>query len=108
MEGMSCLELFEQSVPNTRSVAQPGGEIIKEFANWDAVAHPVPDINLDDRPMEGKTYLEPLALGVSLDSGLTEGMSRLEPLEQSVLGTLSVVRPDERQTRQSVRLCHRR
>ena len=48
--------------------------------------------------MEGNTYLEPSALGVSLDSGLMEGMSRLEPLEQSVLGALSVVRPDETDT----------
>ena len=85
MEGMSRLELFEQSVPNTRSVARPGGGIIKEFAIWDAVAHPVPDINLDGRPMEGTTYLEPSALGVSLDSGLMEGMSRPESFEQSVL-----------------------
>ena len=48
--------------------------------------------------MEGNTYLEPSALGVSLDSGLMEGMSRPEPLEQSVLGALSVVRPDETDT----------
>ena len=83
---------------NTRSVAQPDGGSRKEFANWDAVAHPVPDINLDDRPMEGNTYLEPSALGVSLDSGLMEGMSRPEPLEQSVLGVLSVVRQNETDT----------
>ena len=83
---------------NTRSVARPDGGSRKEFTNWDAVAHPVPDINLDGRPMEGNTYLEPSTLGVSLDSGLMEGMSRLEPLEQSVLGALSVVRPDETDT----------
>ena len=58
-------------------------------------SHPVPDINLDGRPMEGNTYLEPSDLGVSLDSGLMEGMSRPEPLEQSVLGEWSVVQPDE-------------
>ena len=80
---------------NTWSVTRPDGGIRKEFANWDAVAHPVPDINLDGRPMEGNTYLEPSALGLSLDSGLMEGMSHPEPLEQSVLGALSVVRPDE-------------
>ena len=68
---------------------------MKEFADWDAVAHPVPDINLDGRPMEGTTYLEHLALGVSLDSGLMEGMSSPEPLRQSVLGTLLVARPVE-------------
>ena len=83
---------------NTRSVARPDGGSRKEFANLDAVAHPVPDINLDGRSMEGNTYLEPSALGVSLESGLMEGMSRPEPLEQSVLGALSVVRPDETDT----------
>ena len=83
---------------NTRSVARPDGGSRKEFANWDAVAHPIPDINLDGRPMEGNIYLEPSALGVSLDSGLMEGMSRPEPLEQSVLGALSVVRPNETNT----------
>ena len=82
----------------TRSVARPDGGSRKEFANWDAVAHPVPDINLDGRPMEGNIYLEPSALGVSLDSGIMEGMSRPEPLEQSVLGALSVVRPNETDT----------
>ena len=68
---------------------------MKEFADWDAVAHPVPDNNLDGRPMQGNTYLEHSALGVSLDSGLMEGMLRPEPLEQSVLGTLLVARPVE-------------
>ena len=34
--------------------------------------------------MEGITDLERSALGVSLDSGPTEGASCLEPLEQSV------------------------
>ena len=53
--------------------------------------HPIPDINLDGRPMEGNTYLESSALGVSLDSGLMEGLPCPEPLEQSVLGALSVI-----------------
>ena len=48
--------------------------------------------------MEGTAYLEHSALGVSLDSGLMEGMSCTEPLEQSVLGALSVVRPEETDT----------
>ena len=79
----------------TRSVTRPDGGSIREFAKWNAMAHPVPDINLDGRPMEGNTYLEPSALGVSLDSGLMEGLVCPEPLEQSVLGALSVIRPDE-------------
>ena len=45
--------------------------------------------------MEGTTYLEHSALGVSLDSGLMAGMSRLEPFEQSVLNTLLVARPGD-------------
>ena len=48
--------------------------------------------------MEGTTYLEHLALGVSLESGLMEGMSYTEPLEQSVLGECSVTRPEETDT----------
>ena len=56
------------------------------------MVHPIKDINLDGRPMEGNTYLDPSALGVSLDSGLLEGLLCLEPLEQSVLGALSVIR----------------
>ena len=79
----------------TRSVTRPDGGSIREFAKWNAMAHPVPDINLDGRPMEGITYLEPSALGVSLDSGLLEGLLCPEPVEQSVLGALSVIQPDE-------------
>ena len=47
--------------------------------------NPVICNTLDGRPMEGTTYPEHLALWVSLDSRLTEGVSCLEPLEQSVL-----------------------
>ena len=42
--------------------------------------------------MEGTIYLEHSVLGVSLDSGLMEGMSSAEPFEQSVLSTLLVAR----------------
>ena len=45
--------------------------------------------------MEGTTYQEHSVLGVSLDSGLMEGMSSLEPLEQSVLDMLLVAQPME-------------
>ena len=44
--------------------------------------------------MEGTTYLEHPALGVSQDSRLKEGMSHTEIIEQSVLGDGSVVRPE--------------
>ena len=55
-----------------------------------------PDV--DSRPMEGTTKLEHSVLVESLDSGLTEGMLSLEPLEQSVLNTLLVARPTEGST----------
>ena len=45
--------------------------------------------------MEGNTYRERSALGVSLDSGPTEGASCLELLEQSVLSSTLVVRQVE-------------
>ena len=79
----------------TRSATRPDGESIREFAKRNGMARPVPDINLDGRPMEGNTYLESSALGVSLDSGLMEGLLCPEPLEQSVLGALAVIRTDE-------------
>ena len=40
--------------------------------------HLVQDSTPDGQPMEGTTYLEHPALGVSLDSRLSEGMSRTE------------------------------
>ena len=55
--------------------------------------NPVQDITPDGRPMEGTAYLEHLALGVSLDSGLRAGISNLEPLQLSVLKTSLVARP---------------
>ena len=45
--------------------------------------------------MEWTTYPEHLALGVSLDSRLTEGASCLEPLEQLVHSSSLAVRPIE-------------
>ena len=50
---------------------------------------------MDGRLREGNTYLEHSAPGVSLDSGLMEGMSRPELLEQPVLGAFLVVQPEE-------------
>ena len=91
----SSLEPLEQSVLNTLLVARPSEEITKKISDWEPVAHPVPDTTLDGRLMEGTTYLEHSALGVSLDSGLMEGMSGLEPLDQSVLNTMSAALPEE-------------
>ena len=94
MEGTWSLEPWKQSVlNNTLSAAQPEEGITEELSDREPVALPVPDITLDGRPMEGTTYLRHSALGVSLDSGLMAGMSRLEPFEQSVLSTLLVAQP---------------
>ena len=95
MEGMSSLEPLEQSVLNTLSAARPEEGITEEISDWEPAAHPAPDTTLGGRLMEGTTYLEHSVLGMYLDSGLMEGMSSLEPLEQSVLNTLSVARPEE-------------
>ena len=71
------------------------GGLVEKISDWETAASPVPDATLDGRLMEGTTYLEHSVLGVSLDSGLMEGMSSPEPLEQSVLNTLFAVRPEE-------------
>ena len=56
---------------------------------------PAQDSSPDGQPMEVTAYLEHSALGVSLDSGLMEGMLCTELLHRSVFGALSVVRPEE-------------
>ena len=57
--------------------------------------NPVISYTLDSQLMEGITYHERSALGVSLDSGPTEGASCLEPLDQSVLVSSLAARPVE-------------
>ena len=93
MEGMSCLEPLEQSILHSLWITQPKECVIEEGSVWEPVLNPVICYTLDSQLMEGNTYLEHLALGVSLDSGPTEGASCLELLEQSVLSlTLKVSR----------------
>ena len=101
MEGMLSPEPVEQSVLNTLWVARPGRGITEETSDWEPVAHPVPDTTLDGRLMEGTTYLGRLILGVALDSGLMEGTSSPEPLEQSVRNTLSAAQPEEGTTEET-------
>ena len=55
--------------------------------------NPVISYTLDSQLMEGITYHERSALGVSLDSRPTEGAPCLEPLGQSVLGSSLAARP---------------
>ena len=57
--------------------------------------NPVMNYTLDSQLMEGITYLERSALGVSLESGPTEGASCLEPLEQWVFSLSLAARPVE-------------
>ena len=65
--GMSSSEPLQQSVRYTSLVARPHIEI--RMPDCKPVINPVQDITPDGRPMEGTTYPEHLALGVSLDSG---------------------------------------
>ena len=77
--------------------AQPepslGGGLVERISDGEPTACQVPDTTLDSQLMEGITYLEHLALGVSLDSGPMEGTSCLEPLEQSILQSSWISRP---------------
>ena len=90
--GMSNLEPLQLSLLKTLFVAQPQVEI--RTSHWKPVINPVRDITLDDLPNEGTTCPEHPALGVSLDSRRMEKLLCLEPLEQSVLGALPVIRTD--------------
>ena len=94
-EGTSGLEPLEQLVLGSSLATRPIEGITMKVSDWKPVIKPVQDSTPDGQPMEGTAYLEHSALGVSLDSGLMEGMSCTEPLEQSVLRVLSVVRPEE-------------
>ena len=94
-EGASCLELLKQSVLSSTLVVRQVEGVTKIVSDCKPVINPVQDITPDGRPMEGSTYPELPALGVSLDSGLRAGMSSIEPTRQSVLNTSSVIRPDE-------------
>ena len=71
-----CLQVlgpFEQLVLDH---ADPAGQnaVIQDTVVSSEHQRKLPDATLDGRLMEGTTYLEHSALGVSLDSGLMEGM----------------------------------
>ena len=88
MEGITWPELLEHSVRLLDTTLDGG--LVEKISDWEPATSPVPDTTLDGQLMEGTAYLEHSALGVPLDSGLMEGMSSLELLEQSVLHTLLV------------------
>ena len=77
---------------------RPVAGVVEKGLDWKPVIQPVQDSTPDGQPMERSTYLEHLALGVSLESGLMEGMSYTEPLKQSLLGECSAKRPEETDT----------
>ena len=93
-EGASCLEPLEQWVFSSSLATRPVAGVVEKGLDWKPVIQPVQDSSPEGQPMEGTTYLEHSALGLSLDSGLIEGMSCTEPLEQSVLGECLVTRPE--------------
>ena len=72
-EGAPCLEPLEQSVLNLSLAVRPVEGITKKVSDWKPVINPVITYTLDSQLMEGITYLECSALGLSLDSRPTEG-----------------------------------
>ena len=82
-EGAPCLEPLEQSVLSSSLAARPVEGVAVQVLEGKPVIQPVQDSTPDGQPMEGTTYLEHLALGMSLDSRLREGMSHMEKLEQT-------------------------
>ena len=84
-----------QSAPSSSLAVRPVECVTEKISEWKPVINPVLSYTLDSRLMEGNTYRERSALGVSLNSGPTEGASCLELLEQSVLSLTLVVRQVE-------------
>ena len=78
--------------PLVRPESSLGGGLVERISDGEPAARQVPDTTLDNRLREGNTYLEHPAPGVSLDSGPMEGVSCLEPLEQSILHSLWIAR----------------
>ena len=95
MERTSCLEPLQQSILQSSWIARPCNGVIQQKSEWKPVITPASSYTLDSGHMEGITYLERPALGVSLDSGPTEGASCPEPMEQSVLDSSLATRPVE-------------
>ena len=81
MEGTLCPEPLEQSILQSLWIARPCNGVIQQKSEWKPVITTASSYSMDSRPMEGITYLERPALGVSLDSGPTEGASCPELLE---------------------------
>ena len=74
--------------PLARPESSLGDGLVERISDGEPAACQVPDTTLDSRLREGNTYLEHPAPRVSL-----EGMSCLEPLEQSILHSSWIARP---------------
>ena len=92
-EGAPCQEPLEQSVLSSSLAVRPAEGITEKVWDWKPVINPVISYTLDSQLMEGITYHERLARGVSLDSRPTEGAPCLEPPEQLVLSLSLAARP---------------
>ena len=93
-EGAPCQEPLEQLVLSPSLAARPDDEVAVKNLKGKPVIQPAQDSTPDGQPMEGTTYLEHPALGVSLDSRLKKGMSHTKIFEQSVIGEGPIVRPE--------------
>ena len=80
-----------------RLPAQPepprGGGLVERILDEEPTVRQVSGSALDSQLMEGITYLEHPAQGVSLDSRPMEGSSCLKPVEQSILRSPRITRP---------------
>ena len=95
MEGSSFLEPVKQSILRSSQTERPriGDRLVEGISDGEPTVCQVPGTALDSQLMEGITYLEHLALAVSLDSGPMEGSSCLEPVEQSIIISSWTVSP---------------
>ena len=66
-EGASCLEPLEPSVPSSSLAVRPVEGVTEKVSEWKPVINPVLSYILDSRLMEGNTYREHSALGVTVD-----------------------------------------
>ena len=90
MEGITYLERsapgvsLEQWVFSSLLAARPGEGVAENVSDCKPVINPVISYTLDSQLMEGITYWERSALGVSLDSGPTEGYPSTGRLPETV------------------------
>ena len=72
-----------------------GGGLVERISDEEPTVHQVSGTAQDSQLMQGITYLEHPAQGVSLDSGPMEGSSCLKPVEQSIMRSPQITQPRE-------------